>query len=342
MTQSPDLQQRQPLGAGPGLGEVVVVTPYILWFRIVSPGAPMGGVNVWALRDGQGWALVDTGFADADSAAQWDSILHHLDGPITRIICTHFHPDHIGQVGNLLRRFNVPLMMTEVEWGHAKALASSAQTDAGLYADHLHRAGLSPDVIEQMASRPRDGLTTGLPENCTILRAGDTIELAQSSWTVSVGAGHSPAPAIFENRHDKLMIAGDQLLMRITPHVGAQISDTDGDPLGDYLHSLARAETIDPDMLVLPGHGPAFRFAGTRAHEIALHHEAKLNALVDSLKQNTLVSETINLLFGRSLKGVGLLLGIAEAEAHLRHLVQTGRASREIDHLGRYLFSALS
>ncbi len=342
MNQSPDLQQRQPLGAGPGAGEVIAVTPHVLWFRILSPGAPLGGVNVWALRDGQGWALVDTGFADAESAAQWDGILDQLDGPITRIICTHFHPDHIGQVGNLLRRFDVPLMMTEVEWSHAQKLANPPLADAGLYAAHLHRTGLSPDVIEQMTSRPRGGMTTGLPESCMIMRAGDTIEMGETTWTVSIGAGHSPAPAIFENRRDKLMIAGDQLLMRITPHVGTQISDMDGDPLGDYLHYLAHAEAIDPDMLVLPGHGPAFRFAGIRAHEIALHHEGKLNALVGSLAQNRLVSDTIDVLFGRPLKGVGLLLGIAEAEAHLQHLVKTGRASRTTDHLGRYLYSALS
>lgn len=340
MTAKPDLQQRQPLGHGPGAGEHITVTPDLLWFRIVTPTAPLGGVNIWALREDKGWAIVDTGFADPSSAAQWDGILAQLDGPLTRIICTHFHPDHIGQIGTLLRRFEVPLLMTEVEWDRARAMANPADDYAGVYAAHLFRLGLDEEAIAKMSGAPRQHLTTGLPESCQLLRAGDELELAGGRWTVSVGAGHSPAPAILENSRHGLMIVGDQLLMRITPHVGTEVTNPDQDALGDYLDYLASAEEISASTLALPGHGAAFTFAGLRAQEIAAHHRDRLQALVEFISRPALAVDTINVLFGRPLKGLGLVLGLSEAEAHLQHLVHTNRARKDLDASGRYLYSA--
>lgn len=341
MIQSPDLQERQPFGAGPDAGEAIEINPDVLWFRILSPGAPMGGVNVWALRDGQGWALVDTGFADPGSWEQWEAIIARLDGPVTRLICTHFHPDHIGQVGNLLARFAVPLMMTGPEWDRAQRLAGPRDPVAmAIHVEHLRRCGLPAELLGQMAATGGMQLTTGLPETCEILQAGDRLELGDGHWEVSIGKGHSPAPALFDNQSGKLIIVGDQLLMRITPHIGVDADDPEADPLGDYFAFLERAEGMDEDVLALPGHGPAFTHAGTRAREIAAHHEERLTVLVGALDRPKLPVETIEILFGRQLKGIGLLLGLSEAHAHLRHLAKQGRAVCELDECGRYRFRA--
>ena len=54
----------------PGSGEAVEVAPGVLWLR-----QPLGGslqfINVWALADGDGWALVDTGIQTHESAQAW-------------------------------------------------------------------------------------------------------------------------------------------------------------------------------------------------------------------------------------------------------------------------------
>ena len=49
-----------PLEETPGFGEAVEIAPGVLWMRMPLDGA-LGFINVWALRDGDGWALVDTG-----------------------------------------------------------------------------------------------------------------------------------------------------------------------------------------------------------------------------------------------------------------------------------------
>ncbi|HWA63481.1 MAG TPA: MBL fold metallo-hydrolase, partial [Caulobacteraceae bacterium] len=49
-----------PFADGPRLGESMDVAPGVKWMRM-----PLGGslawINVWALKDEGGWAIVDTG-----------------------------------------------------------------------------------------------------------------------------------------------------------------------------------------------------------------------------------------------------------------------------------------
>jgi len=49
-----------------------------------------------------------------------------LDGrPVSRLIVTHYHPDHAGNAGWLTRRFGVPMLMSQSEF-----LQRNAQGDA--------------------------------------------------------------------------------------------------------------------------------------------------------------------------------------------------------------------
>ena len=59
----------------------------------------------------------------------WEAL---LAGPlagrtVTRVICTHFHPDHIGMAGWLVERFGVRLWMTRGEWLFARMLLSDVR-----------------------------------------------------------------------------------------------------------------------------------------------------------------------------------------------------------------------
>ena len=96
-----------PFETGPevGTGEAVDVAPGVKWFRM-----PLGGslafINVWAIEDGEGWALVDTGLQTRETAQAWRTAFKGvLDGkPVTRVIVTHLHPDHIGLAGWITRK----------------------------------------------------------------------------------------------------------------------------------------------------------------------------------------------------------------------------------------------
>src|SRR3954469_9101139 len=118
-----------PLGRrGPGEGELIVLADGVGWARLPMPGS-LRHINVWVLEDGEGVALVDTGIDLPPSRAGWEAL---FAGPlagrtVTRVICTHFHPDHIGLAGWLTERFGVPLWMTRDEWLFARMLTSDVR-----------------------------------------------------------------------------------------------------------------------------------------------------------------------------------------------------------------------
>ena len=71
-----------------------------MWLRLPLPMA-LDHVNCYALDDGEGWTLVDTGFDSRKTRAIWEALLAGpLAGkPVGRVIVTHYHPDHVGLAG---------------------------------------------------------------------------------------------------------------------------------------------------------------------------------------------------------------------------------------------------
>src|SRR2546423_591553 len=53
-------------------------------------------VHCYLLPGDDGLVLVDTGLGLPDAAARWEPALAALEQPVTSIVITHFHPDHVG------------------------------------------------------------------------------------------------------------------------------------------------------------------------------------------------------------------------------------------------------
>ena len=95
------------------------------WTRSPVPGS-LNHINLWVLDDGDGVALVDSGLNMPAAREAWEAL---FAGPlagrtVTRVIVTHFHPDHIGLAGWLCERFGVRLWMTRGEWLFARMLTT--------------------------------------------------------------------------------------------------------------------------------------------------------------------------------------------------------------------------
>jgi len=80
-------------------------------------------VNIYLIRDGEGWCLFDTG-ADCEAArALWlRALAGPLVGGLTRIIVSHHHPDHLGLAGWLCKKWQIPLEIARTEYLLAKTL----------------------------------------------------------------------------------------------------------------------------------------------------------------------------------------------------------------------------
>ena len=112
-----------PSGPPPEPGQAVEVTRGVLWLRLPLP-MTLDHINVYALADGDGWTVVDTGLKTSASREGWEAAFAGpLSGkPIKRVICTHMHPDHIGLAGWLCERFNAPMLMSRLEYVTARML----------------------------------------------------------------------------------------------------------------------------------------------------------------------------------------------------------------------------
>jgi glyoxylase-like metal-dependent hydrolase (beta-lactamase superfamily II) len=327
-----------PLGrTGPEPGELIPIAEGVGWTRSPVPGS-LNHINLWALDDasGDGVALVDSGLDIAPARDGWDAL---FAGPlagrtVTRIIVTHFHPDHLGLAGWLAERFGVRLWMTRGEWLFARMLTCDVRdTPPREAVDYWRAAGWSE---ERIAAETEKGwgrfasVVSPVPVSFVRMQDGDSLRIGRRDWRVVIGSGHSPEHACLVDDEGKLMIAGDQVLPRITSNVSLSLSEPEADPLGDWLASIARLKTLPDDLLVLPSHGEPFTGLHARLDALDAGHRGRLDALHDFLAEPRRAVDCFGVLFGRQIGDGSFGLATGEAMAHLRRLEVEGRAVREV------------
>ena len=324
---------RYPFPTPPAEGEAVTVAPGVLWMRLPLPMA-LDHVNVYALDDGAGWTIIDTGFASKRSRAIWEKLLAGpLQGrPVTRVIVTHHHPDHVGLAGWFIQN-GATLCMPRTGWLMARMLTLDVQDVPNAESLAFYkRAGMDPDVLDgRRTERPFNfaDCVTPLPLGYTRLIDANTITIGGRTWDIRMGGGHAPEHATFWSRDDNLVIGGDQLLPSISPNLGVYPTEPDADPVTDWLQSceafLAFAKT---DQLVLGGHKLPFTGLPLRLRQLIDNHHGALDRLRAHLTEPRSAGECFMPLFKRQIKGGEYGLALVEAVAHLNHLHQAGLARR--------------
>ena len=320
----------------PAPGEATEVADGVLWLRLSMPMA-LDHINVYAVRDGDGWAVVDCGLALSDSRAAWEAALAGpLEGrPVTRVICTHLHPDHIGLAGWLCERFEAPLVMTRLEYVTARMLIADTGQAAPESAAAFYRAmGWTHEQIERWRSGYGQfgRAVSPLPDSYVRMREGDRLSIGGDDWRVVVGEGHSPEHACLWRERDGVVLGGDQILPRISSNVSVWPTEPDADPLGDWLASLKRMKTVFPaDVLVLPSHGEPFRGVQTRLEALIRGHGAAIRRLERTLRTPRRAVDVFPALFARPVGDGVLGMATGESLAHLNYLVRRSRACRVRD-----------
>ena len=78
----------------------------VYWVRMNLPFA-LNHINLWVLKDNDGWAIVDTGVASAEIKSNWRTCFSGDMGSqkVNKVIVTHLHPDHIGLAGWINKNF---------------------------------------------------------------------------------------------------------------------------------------------------------------------------------------------------------------------------------------------
>lgn len=331
----------------PPVGGAVDVAPGVKWLRLPLSGA-LGGINVWAIEEDDGWAIVDTGLGGTETRDAWRmAFAGPLEGKrVTRVIVTHMHPDHIGMSGWLTRKFDCQLWITRLEFVTCRSLAADTGREAPDVALTFYKAaGWDDDALDNYKAR-FGGFGRGLyalPESFRRLNDGDEIEIGRRRWCVVVGSGHSPEHASLYCPELKIMISGDQVLPRISSNVSVFPTEPEADPLTDWLTSLARIKHAIPnDVLVLPAHNEPFHGLHSRLDHLMAGHERGLARLEQELAEPKRVVDLFHVLFRRTID-LGLLgLATGETLAHLNCLRRRGLATRNRDEAGIDWYRAAS
>ena len=323
-----------PWDTPPELGEAIKVADGILWMRLPLPMA-LDHVNVYALRDGEGWCVVDTGFDTSRTRTIWEGLMRGPLGglPVTRVLVTHHHPDHVGLAGWFQER-GADLLTTRTAWFMARMLTLDEQAvPAPETMRFWRRAGMEPAEIEaRAAERPFNfaDVVAPMPLGFTRIREGDDVEIGERHWTVRTGGGHAPEQATLWCRQDNLVLGADALLPGISPNIGVYATEPEADPLSDWLTSCEElgAHATD-DLLVLPGHKLPYTGLPHRLRQLRENHERALERLREWLAVPRAASECFEPLFGRAIRKPEYGLALVEAVAHLNHLHQMGEATRD-------------
>jgi glyoxylase-like metal-dependent hydrolase (beta-lactamase superfamily II) len=309
--------------------ELVSVAEGVFWLRLPLPFR-LDHVNVYLIEDDDGFALIDTGIDDNATREIWRTLLDGplRDRPLTRIIATHCHPDHIGLAGWLCERLGLQLLASQTEYLVALTIrldpgALNAEPYRSFYRSH----GLSDSNTELLLSGGLRYLrmVSALPRTFRRVIAGETLSIGGRDFSVMTGGGHSPEQVMLYCASENLVLCADQAMAKISPNISVEAMDPNGDPLGVYLRSLdSLKRTLPENVLVLPGHNLPFTGLATRIDELSSHHESRCQAILAACAEGPRsVAELVPVVFKRVIDDPHQMgFAFSEALAHANYLVR--------------------
>lgn len=262
------------------------VGPGVYRIPLPLPNDGLRAVNVYAIKDGDGLVLIDSGWALAESQQQLERSLAEIDhslADIREFLVTHHHRDHYSQAVAIRQVFGTRISIGEGERSTMQRLAESDHDALAEYFESLTRAGageIERKFKEQASHGGHRREEWGLPDGW--LQPGELV-LTDRSLRIVPTPGHTRGHVVFYDDAAGALFAGDHVLPQITPSIGfepGQISM----PLADFMNSLNLVLSM-PDALLLPAHGPVAPSVHARVEQLLEHHEERLTAAAKAVEQ---------------------------------------------------------
>lgn len=344
-----------PLGdTQPLPGELLTLRPGLHWLRMPMPFA-LNHINLWALDDefdgAPSWTIVDAGVATDPIRDAWQTLWQGplSTKPLSRMLVTHMHPDHVGNAQWLIDHFSAPaeparLWMSATDHFGALLACESTTGFGGPRAAAFFRAhGLNrPEDVEKIEGRSNyfRNLVPEVPYTYRRLMDGMTVRIGARDWHCISGHGHSPEHIALFNEQDRVLISGDMLLPKISTNVSVTDLEPEGDALGLFLASLDKMLSLPADTLVLPSHGLPFVGVHGRIQQLKDHHEARLSEVLQACSERpSSAADMLPVLFKRQLDLHQTTFAMGEAVAHLNYLWHRGQLGRHQDTEGTWRYS---
>ena len=317
-----------PFDNRPNPGELIEVGPGIFWVRMPLP-ISLNHINLWMLEEQDGWTLVDTGMATEDTKALWEEIFStHLNSkPVKQVIVTHMHFDHLGLAGWLVEKWGATLCMSRTEYLSSRVIINEIKSDPPEATVAFFRAaGVEESILDEFKVRfnNRSDFVSPLPSHYKRLTDNQVLQIGSLQWTVIIVEGHSPEHICLHCKSLNIMIAGDQILPRISPNISVRPDEPRANPLHNFLRSCESLKNrLNKDVLILPSHGDPFYGVHLRLQDMINEHKKGLQDLLEFCSQPRSVAEVFPILFKRKINIGNMVIAVGEAVANLNYLVSS-------------------
>ena len=322
--------------------EVAEVAPGVLRLQLPIKFTGLGHVNMYALLDERGVAVLDPGLPGGGS---WRAIVDRLGradltvADVHTVVVTHSHPDHFGGAGRLAHEakaeivahvgFRVPWLpetYPDVVTLDDEGGAPSRWQGQTMW----NRKSFMPSIPKRLALRTLRRLQPRAfrpPVPTRRVADGERVKLAGREWVAQHTPGHTEDHLCLHDPEHGVLLAGDHVLPTITPHISGMGSTDRHDPLDAYLSALDKVAALEVGT-ALPAHGHPFTDLAGRVDAIKRHHHERLQrtvAIGEELGGEGSVEEFSQRLFRERHWG---LMAESETYAHLEHLRHQGHATR--------------
>lgn len=288
-------------------------------------------VHVTVVRAGDGWLQFDTGMFTAETLEALHRSWKQLGveaRSIRALFVTHHHPDHFGASATLQEETGAPVFLHPAEAVAATHYTRRQHSELALAFFRrngipLDRLGYVPAVGEFWSAVYRPAARTeALADGQRFAFDGVTVEVIGTP-------GHTAGHCVFYLREHRVLVSGDHVLPKITPHIGLFPGGPEN-PLADYLASLRKLEPLEAEV-VIPAHGPAFSHLQQRIQQMIQHHEYRLREMLAAVHgQARTAYEVAALAWGFDERSPLQIQFPAtfEALAHLEYLRAQGKVER--------------
>jgi glyoxylase-like metal-dependent hydrolase (beta-lactamase superfamily II) len=328
--------------------EVVEVAPGIRRMQLPIDFTGLGHVNCYALEDTRGVTLIDPGLPGPDSWNALQARLATAGLPLARVhtvVVTHSHPDHFGSAGLLAEetgaevvtyeRFRTFFDVADIDESPLEtadpATADDPEPEVPLALRRPRPSpwggtplGPPPERLAEMRKRASETARWFKPPRPTVRVADEQrITLGGREWVGIFTPGHTDDHLCLYDEEHGVLLAGDQVLPTITPHVSGYLTE---DSLARYVDSLDRLAALPDVRTVLPAHGHPFSDLPGRVDAIKVHHDERLDEVLRisaELGEASVVDISHQLFRPRSWGA----MAEDETYAHLEHLRTQGRAT---------------
>lgn len=297
-------------------------------------------VNCYALETPDGVVLIDCGCdwePGRETLEKGLATVGLADPPITTLIVSHLHPDHVGMAGRMMAAHGCRFVMHR----RADRRVDRYNDREGFVRRNLtlaRRHGVPESEAERLAGSPvRPPYMPPIPRPDVVVDDGDRIPLGGDRYLeVLHTPGHEPSHICLRDSRTGVVFSGDHVLPRISPVI--MFDEEYPDVLGDYLGSLRRL--LDERIgVTYPAHGGLIDRGSARVEQLLLHHSRRLADMREHVKASSLTAwDLVGSIFRPNLEPDHQRLALLETIAHLEHLrLSDALDTEERDGVVRYV-----